>query len=117
MLGTSKEVIEADRLGAVRDLQEKYQGTIVLKGHHTLIANAGTKIYVCKEGNPGMATAGMGDVLSGVIAGLMPQCASQLEAACLGVCLHARAGDLAAEAGERGLIATDLFPFIQEVLR
>lgn len=117
LLGTSREAIQADRLSAIRDLQEKYQGIIVLKGHHTLVSNGGEQIYECEEGNPGMATAGMGDVLSGIIAGLMPQCRSQLDAACLGVCLHARAGDLAAAAGERGLIATDLFPYIREVLK
>jgi NAD(P)H-hydrate epimerase len=116
MLGTSVEAVQADRLGAIRDLQEKYHGIVVLKGHHTLISNGGEPIYQCEEGNPGMATAGMGDVLSGVIAGLMPQCESQLKATCLGVCVHARAGDMAAQAGERGLIASDLFPYIQEVL-
>jgi NAD(P)H-hydrate epimerase len=116
MLGKSVEDIQADRPSAVRDLQEKYQGIVVLKGHHTLICNGGEKIYQCEQGNPGMATAGMGDVLSGVIAGLMPQCDSLLDAVCLGVRIHAEAGDLAAQTGERGLIATDLFPFIQQVL-
>lgn len=116
LLGCSVEEIQADRPGAVRDLQEKYQGIIVLKGHHTLVCHGGEIIYQCHQGNPGMATAGMGDVLSGVIAGLMPQCHTLLDAVCLGVCIHGKAGDLAAESGERGLIATDLFPYIKEVL-
>lgn len=116
LLGVSIEAIQADRPSAVRDLQERYQGIVVLKGHHTLICDGGEILYQCQQGNPGMATAGMGDVLSGIIIGLMPQCQSVIDAVCLGVALHAAAGDKAAEAGERGLIATDLFPYIQEVL-
>lgn len=116
LLGTSVEAIQMDRPSAVRDLQERYQGIVVLKGHHTLVSNGGEILYQCEQGNPGMATAGMGDVLSGVIAGLIPQCNTLLDAACLGVCVHAMAGDLAAQSGERGLIASDLFPYIQQVL-
>lgn len=116
LLGTTTELIQADRPSAVRDLQERYQGIVVLKGYHTLICDGGEILYECEQGNPGMATAGMGDVLSGVIAGLMPQCNTLIDASCLGVTVHAKAGDLAAQAGERGLIATDLFPYIQQVL-
>lgn len=116
LLGVTVEDIQEDRPGAIRDLQERYQGIVVLKGHHTLISDGGEVLYECEQGNPGMATAGMGDVLSGVIAGLMPQCNTLLDAACLGVCVHAMAGDLAAQSGERGLIASDLFPYIQQIL-
>jgi NAD(P)H-hydrate epimerase len=63
---------------------------------------------ICAAGNPGMASGGMGDVLSGVIAGLLAQQPNLAEAATLGVCLHATAGDLAARDGERGLLASDL---------
>jgi NAD(P)H-hydrate epimerase len=63
-----------------------------------------------------MASGGMGDVLTGVIAGLLAQGMSLTQAAQLGVCLHARAGDLAAEEGQRGLLASDLFPFIRRLL-
>lgn len=116
LLGTDAESVQANRSSAVRDLQEQYGGIVVLKGHHSLVCDGGEIIYQCEQGNPGMATAGMGDVLSGVIAGLMPQCTTSIDAACLGVCVHGKAGDLAAEAGERGLIATDLFPYIQQIL-
>jgi NAD(P)H-hydrate epimerase len=116
LLKTTPEAIQADRPGAIRALQKQYQGIIVLKGHHTLVCDGGDVLYECEQGNPGMATAGMGDILSGVIGGLMPQCDSLLSAACLGVCLHAAAGDLAATSGERGLIATDLLPFLQKLL-
>lgn len=116
LLGQTAEKIQANRIEAIKALHAKYAGTIVLKGHHTLITDDGKTIYQCDQGNPGMATAGMGDILSGVIGGLMPQCDSLLHAACLGVCVHAVAGDKAASAGERGLIATDLLPFIQELL-
>jgi ADP-dependent NAD(P)H-hydrate dehydratase / NAD(P)H-hydrate epimerase len=116
LLNITPEAVQADRSAAIRALQKKYQGIVVLKGHHTLICDGGEMLYQCDQGNPGMATAGMGDILSGVIGGLMPQCDSLLTAACLGVCLHAAAGDLAATSGERGLIATDLYPFLQKLL-
>ena len=82
---------------------------VVLKGAGSLIAHPDGRLAACPWGNPGMAVAGMGDVLTGVIAGLLAQGATAWEAACLGVGLHARAGDAAAEAGERGLLASDLF--------
>jgi NAD(P)H-hydrate epimerase len=116
LLNLSVEAVQADRSAAILALHERYHGVIVLKGHHSLVYAGGDTIYQCEQGNPGMATAGMGDVLSGVIAGLMPICETPLQAASLGVCVHALAGDCAARAGERGLIATDLFPYIQEVL-
>jgi NAD(P)H-hydrate epimerase len=116
LLNNSPDDVQANRQTAIRDLYAQYHGVIVLKGHHSLIYDGGKTIYECDQGNPGMATAGMGDVLSGVIAGLLPQCTNLLHAACLGVCVHAAAGDLAAKAGERGLIASDLFPYIRQIL-
>lgn len=116
LLNTSPEAIQANRTDAIVALHQKYQGVIVLKGHHSLVFDGGNTIYQCDQGNPGMATAGMGDILSGVIAGLLPQCKTPLDAANLGVCIHAKAGDLAAAQGERGLIATDLLPYIRQIL-
>lgn len=107
--------IQQDRPSAARKLQLKYGGLIVLKGAQTLIADA-QNLWVCEAGNPGMATAGMGDVLTGVIAGLMGQGLSLLDAAQLGVSIHAHAGDLAAKQGMRGMIPTDLLPFIRELI-
>ena len=117
MLGIDTTRLQADRFTAIRTLQEKYGGIIVLKGSGSLIIDQDTGIYVCDGGNPGMATGGMGDVLTGVLAGLVAQGLSLSRAATLGVCLHARAGDkAAAEGGERGLLATDLMPWLRRLV-
>lgn len=109
LLGCDVAVVQRDRYAAVRTLAQRYAAVTVLKGAGTLIASPSGDVAVCRWGNPGMASGGMGDVLTGVIAGLMAQGQAPWHAACLGVALHARAGDLAAEAGERGLLASDLF--------
>ena len=116
LLGCSIACIQADRFGAVQKLQRRYGGVAVLKGAGTLIAD-GERVYVANVGNPGMASGGMGDVLSGVIGALVAQGLSLCEAACLAVCLHGDAADLAlAEGGARGMLATDLIPYIRELL-
>jgi hydroxyethylthiazole kinase-like uncharacterized protein yjeF len=109
--------IGADRFAVVRQLQQRYSGVAVLKGAGSLIATGGQgPLVLCSQGNPGMATGGMGDVLSGVIAGLLAQGLDSAEAAEMGVCLHAAAADVAAGAlGERGLLASDLMPYIQQL--
>jgi len=81
---------------------------VVLKGAGSLIIDQQQRITVCNEGNPGMATAGMGDILSGIIGSLLAQGIESHLAARTGVALHARAGDLAAQKGQKGLMATDL---------
>jgi hydroxyethylthiazole kinase-like uncharacterized protein yjeF len=108
LLGKSTAEVQRDRYAAVRELQARYGGVVVLKGSGTVIAGAGELPRVCMAGNPGMAGGGMGDVLTGVIAGLLAQGLDVLEAATLGVRLHAAAGDMAAQDGERGLLAGDL---------
>lgn len=108
--------IENDRYKSVEMLQKKYGGVCVLKGAGTLVAAYGNKVMVCTEGNPGMASGGMGDVLTGIIASLVAQGLSLSNGASLGVFLHAKAADLAAEKGEIGLLASDLFPFIRLLL-
>ncbi|KTC73744.1 sugar kinase [Legionella birminghamensis] len=106
--------IQSDRFEAVSQLQQQYGGQIILKGLGSLIRTDAAKTYLCAQGNPGMASAGMGDALSGIIAGLIAQKFSLAEAARLGVWLHAAAGDLAAgEEGEKGLLASDIMPFIR----
>ena len=101
--------IEADRYAAVRALARKYNAVAVLKGAGSLIADPHGRVAVCPWGNPGMATGGMGDLLTGIVAALLAQGCEGWAAACLGVGLHARAGDAAAaDGGERGLLATDL---------
>ena len=112
---TSKE-IQQDRFHAINALQARYGGTIVLKGAGTLIKEDTGLTSLCRLGNPGMATGGMGDVLTGVITGLIAQGIALGEAARLGVHLHARAGDLAAHRGERGLLASDLMPHLRRLV-
>lgn len=116
LLGIATAEIQADRFAAVRALAQKYRAVAVLKGAGSLIADSDGQVAVCPWGNPGMASGGMGDVLTGVVAGLLAQGLDAWNAACLGVGLHARAGDLAARAGERGLLASDLFPYLRALV-
>ncbi|HEU4590665.1 MAG TPA: NAD(P)H-hydrate dehydratase [Steroidobacteraceae bacterium] len=111
LLGIETAAVQADRLGAVRELHARYGAVAVLKGAGTLVASGAAQapeIGICDRGNPGMATAGMGDVLTGVIAGLRAQIGDSAAAARVGVLVHALAGDSAAQGGQRGLIATDV---------
>ncbi len=116
LLAANTTAVQADRFAAVRALANKYRAVAVLKGAGSLIADPDGQVAVCPWGNPGMASGGMGDVLTGVIAALLAQGLSAWDAACLGVGLHARAGDLAARAGERGLLASDLFSYLRALL-
>ena len=117
LLGVSVAEVQADRYGAVRLLQEKYSGVVLLKGPGTLIAGPDKITQVCTYGNPAMATAGMGDILSGIIGGLMAQGCDAQTATELGCCLHSSAADLTAqEQGSRGLVASDLLPRIRSLL-
>jgi NAD(P)H-hydrate epimerase len=109
LLGISSSEVQSDRFAAIKVLQAKYGGVTVLKGAGSLIQADNAITDVCTAGNPGMASGGMGDVLTGVIAGLIAQGLSLDDAARYGVYLHAQAADLAAsEDGERGLLAGDL---------
>lgn len=116
LLAATTMEVQADRFAAVRALANKYGAVAVLKGAGSLIASPDGHVAVCPWGNPGMASGGMGDVLTGVIAALLAQGLSAWDAACLGVGLHARAGDLAARAGERGLLASDLFSYLRALV-
>ncbi|WGZ94723.1 MAG: NAD(P)H-hydrate dehydratase [Candidatus Thiothrix putei] len=115
LLACSTTNIEQNRMAAVSRLQQEYGGVIVLKGAGTLIASADT-IAICPAGNPGMASGGMGDALTGIITALLAQGLSLIAAAESGVWLHAHAADLAATKGERGLLASDLIAHLQEAL-
>jgi NAD(P)H-hydrate epimerase len=115
LLDTTPAEIQANRFQAACNIQSRYGGVCVLKGAGTIIAGQNGRLALCDQGNPGMACGGMGDVLTGVIAGLLAQRLSLSDAAELGVCLHARAADLAAAEGERGLLATDLMPWIRRL--
>jgi len=108
--------IQQDRFAAASALQKKYGGVAVLKGAGTLIA-CEDETAVSTTGNPGMASGGMGDVLSGVIAALLAQGFSLPEAARQGVYIHGLAADLAAQnGGERGLLASDLMPHLRQLV-
>lgn len=109
LLSTSTAHVQGARLHAVHDLGEHYGGTIVLKGAGTLVWTLGQQSALCDRGNPGMAAPGMGDVLTGIIAGIAAQCRDLSLAARAGVHVHAVAGDMAARHGERGILASDLF--------
>jgi NAD(P)H-hydrate epimerase len=89
-------------------LVERYRCIVVLKGAGTLIGGPGRTPGICERGNPGMASAGMGDVLTGAIAGILAQCRDSWLAARVGVLVHAMAGDAVARTGERGLLASDV---------
>jgi NAD(P)H-hydrate epimerase len=120
LLGISRTEVEQGRPAAVSALQEKYGGVAILKGPGTLLCYLQGKrrqLASCSHGNPGMASGGMGDVLSGVLGALLAQHFSLADSARLGVCIHSKAADLAAAAdGERGLLATDLLPHIRQLL-
>ena len=109
--------IQRDRVTAAQRLAQRYRAVVVLKGCGSVIADADGRYAICPLGNPGMATAGTGDVLSGVIGALLAQGLSAWDAACAGVVAHASAGDLAAaHGGERGLMASDITRQLPAVL-
>ncbi|TNF34708.1 MAG: NAD(P)H-hydrate dehydratase [Gammaproteobacteria bacterium] len=101
--------VQDGRFGAVTLLQQRFGGAVVLKGAGSLVADGGGPVAICPYGNPGMASGGMGDVLSGVLGALLAQGVPVNAAARLGVCLHGAAADIAAADGERGLLPMDLF--------
>jgi len=120
LLNKSTAEIQQDRFKAVMELQKKYGGVCVLKGAGSLICD-GENTEVCNFGNPGMASAGMGDVLSGVLGSVIAQAKKQktplMELSSFAVCLHALAGDKASRVeGEKGLLASDLFPFLRRII-
>lgn len=116
LTGKSVADIQSNRLEVARAFAREHELIVVLKGHRTLIAAPEGTVWVNPTGNPGMATGGTGDVLTGMIAGLIAQHPNRaFEAAALAVYLHGQAGDLAAaEVGETSLVATDLVHFLPE---
>jgi hydroxyethylthiazole kinase-like uncharacterized protein yjeF len=108
--------IQANRLEVARRFASEHELIVVLKGHRTLIAAPDATVWVNPTGNPGMATGGTGDILTGIVSGLLGQFPKRtLEATALAVYLHGLAGDIACEAlGENSLVATDLLKFLPE---
>ena len=116
LLGVSTKEIQADRFATITALRDKFDGTIVLKGAGSLVLGTAGLIRLNRSGNPGMAGGGMGDVLTGIIAGLVAQGMEPDVAAAAGVYLHGHAADLCAVEGERGMLAGDLLPIIRTLV-
>lgn len=126
LLRSTVSKVQEDRFAAVCSLQARFGGSVLLKGAGSLLCTPGesvdfkpepSRIEVCTEGNPGMASGGMGDVLSGMLGGLIAQGLSVSDALRCGVCIHGEAADLAvASEGQRGLLATDLFGPIRRLV-
>ena len=115
LLKCSVAEIQQDRFAAVRALAGQYCAVVVLKGAGSLIASSAGDVRVCPYGNPAMATAGMGDALTGIIASLLGQGLDAFDAAWVGVLLHALAGDRAAQ-NRRQILTSELIAALPEVL-
>jgi NAD(P)H-hydrate epimerase len=115
--GKSVAEVQVDRQAVAAEFAARYGVILVLKGAGTVVTD-GRRVYRNSTGNPGMATGGSGDVLTGVIAAILGQGLSPFEAAVLGTWIHGRAGDLAAaDLGETGLIASDLPDYLPAVFK
>lgn len=115
LMGITTVEVQADRLKVARALSQKFNAVTILKGAGSLIASPDGRVSRCDQGHPAMATAGLGDVLSGVVGALLAQGMPAYEASCLAVWLHATAGDRQGTYG-RGLAASDLIPAIRQLL-
>lgn len=117
LLGCTAGEVQADRVTAALELAKRFQAVVALKGCGTVVADFNQRYAICRFGNPGMASAGSGDVLAGVIGAMVAQKLDPWEAAVAGVLAHALAGDLAArELGERGMLASDISSRLPRVL-
>jgi hydroxyethylthiazole kinase-like uncharacterized protein yjeF len=114
----SAEEVQNKRLSLVQSFSEQYGVTLVLKGARTLVGGHGGRLAINSTGNPGLASGGTGDVLTGLIAGFLAQGLSPFDSACTGVYCHGKAADrLARRWGDRGMLATDLLPEIPVILK
>jgi len=117
LLNVSVAEIESDRLLSAQRLVKRYGGVVVLKGAGTVVASESGAMGIIDAGNAGMASGGMGDVLTGIIAALLGQHLTPYDAACAGCVAHGDAADrLAAREGTRGMLATDLFSTLRRVV-
>jgi ADP-dependent NAD(P)H-hydrate dehydratase / NAD(P)H-hydrate epimerase len=118
LTGKTIQEVQADRVGIAREFARKHGVHLILKGAHSIIAEPAGEVFVNPTGNPGMATGGTGDVLTGILAGYLAQGFSVLDAVIAGVYMHGLAGDWAAELkGEKGLTACDLLDGLPEVTK
>lgn len=114
LLGCARDDVQQERFIAVKKLSELFNGAAILKGVGSLVCQ-GNEMALCSDGNPGMAVGGMGDVLSGVLGALLAQGHSAFNAAKHGVCMHGAAADRAAGQDQRGLLASDLTPYLRRL--
>jgi len=118
LLGSTVERVEQDRPSAAREAARRYRAWVALKGAHTLLADPDGRLWINTTGNPGMATGGTGDVLTGVLGAFLAQTLPLPDAATAAIYLHGLAGDLAArQVGEMSLIAGDLLTFLPAAFR
>lgn len=118
LIGSTVQKVQDDRVNTAKRFAEKYKVTLVLKGHNTIAADYKGNIFINKTGNPGMASAGTGDVLTGMIAAFLAQGLDGFNAAKYAVYLHGLAGDLAAkEKTQISLIASDIIDKIPEAIK
>ncbi len=116
LLGETSAVIQDSRFSSVELIQQTFGGQVILKGAGSLLQPADGLTQLCPYGNPGMASAGMGDVLSGVLGSLLAQGYPLFMAAKLGLVIHSVAGDMASAAGQKGLLASDLMSHIRQLV-
>jgi len=117
LTGVAAADLEARRIDAAREWAQRWRVVLLVKGAPTAVASPDGRVTVNPTGNPGMATAGMGDVLTGTIAGLMAQGVAAYEAACLGAYVHGLAGDVAAGVkGQHGLLAGDVLESLPDAM-
>lgn len=123
LLNLSSAEVQVKRFEVVQLISQRFDCFCVLKGCGSLVASPSGTIHLCVDGNPGMATAGMGDLLTGVLAGVLAQRSdivvgnNLLSSVAFGACIHSRAGDIVAlESGPRGLNASDLLPVIRQLV-
>ncbi len=118
LVNKSVPAIQADRISVTREAAKWHNVVIVLKGSQSVVAAPDGRVFINPTGNPGMASGGMGDVLSGIIGGLLAQGLEPLDAALLGTYVHGHAGDLAAQKlGQLGLLASDLICELPSILK
>jgi len=118
LIGSDTEKVKSDRIGAAREFARQYGCYLVLKGARSIVATPEGHVYINPTGNPGMASGGTGDLLTGMVAGFLAQDMNPLEAAVASVYIHGACGDAAAlEYGERGLLARDMMGELPKLLR
>ncbi len=118
LIGGTVEALERDRIGIAQQFAQVHNVTLVLKGAPTVVARGNGEVWINSTGNAGMATGGMGDILTGLIAGLIAQKVSPFDAAVLGVYLHGLAGDIVAESiGMHGLMAGDVLNSVPKAIK